>query len=82
MHATRVWSTGDAGEAAPRYIHGPAVDRFAAKIDKNGPVHPRLGARCWRWTAGQDGHGYGQFGLTHSVTVSAARFAFEKTRTS
>ena len=26
------------------------ADRFWAKVDKNGPVHPVLGTKCWIWT--------------------------------
>jgi hypothetical protein len=37
--------------------------RFWAKVDKNGPFHPILGTRCWRWTAARVGDGYGQFWL-------------------
>jgi hypothetical protein len=37
--------------------------RFWSKVDKNGPVpghRPELG-RCWLWTAGVSGNGYGAF---------------------
>jgi hypothetical protein len=26
------------------------ADRFWAKVDRNGPVHPDLGTACWMWT--------------------------------
>lgn len=35
--------------------------RFWAKVDKNGPIHPVLKTRCWLWTAGTNGNGYGLF---------------------
>lgn len=35
--------------------------RFWAKVDKNGPVHPVLGTRCWLWTAYRKPNGYGWF---------------------
>lgn len=38
-------------------------ERFWAKVDKNGPVHPRLGTRCWLWTAARSPRGYGKFGV-------------------
>lgn len=31
--------------------------RFWSHVDKNGPVHPLLGTRCWLWTANVVGHG-------------------------
>lgn len=42
------------------------IDRFWTKVDKNGPIHPTLGTRCWLWTAGLR-NGYGGFRFpTHS----------------
>jgi len=43
----------------------PELERFLAKVDKNGPVpehRPELGP-CWAWTAYRNALGYGQFGL-------------------
>lgn len=37
------------------------AERFWEKVDRAGPPHP-LG-QCWVWTAGCDGHGYGQIGF-------------------
>jgi hypothetical protein len=37
--------------------------RFWAKVNKNGPVHPRLKTRCWIWVAGVNKHGYGIFAV-------------------
>ena len=39
----------------------PIADRFWEKVNKNGPVHPRLKTKCWLWTASKS-NGYGQFG--------------------
>lgn len=37
------------------------VARFWAKVNKDGPVHPTLGTKCWLWTASLNAYGYGQF---------------------
>ncbi len=40
------------------------IERFWAKVDKNGPIpeyRPDLGP-CWIWTAARTKHGYGQIG--------------------
>lgn len=34
--------------------------RFWAKVDKDGPAHPKLGP-CWIWTRRLDSSGYGSF---------------------
>lgn len=39
------------------------IERFWTKVDKNGPVHPELGTRCWLWTAGKDKDGYGKVSI-------------------
>lgn len=56
------------------------IDRFWSKVNKDGPVHPRLGTRCWLWTACiQKTTGYGLFRtrregvqLTHRVSWEIA----------
>lgn len=35
------------------------VERFFSYIDKNGPIAPNLGTRCWIWTGCKDENGYG-----------------------
>lgn len=35
-------------------------ERFWMKVDKDGPVHPRLGTRCWIYR-GSTMNGYGKF---------------------
>ena len=34
-------------------------ERFWNKIDKNGPIHPVLGTRCWLWTGAHQTFGHG-----------------------
>ena len=38
-------------------------ERFWSKVDKNGPLHPVLGTRCWIWTAARSPRGYGKFSV-------------------
>lgn len=51
------------------------ADYFWKKVNKNGPVHPTLGTRCWLWTASTYTRGYGQFWTGNSFT-SAHRFSY------
>lgn len=37
----------------------PLSKTFWEKVDENGSIHPRLGTRCWLWTGGRSGDGYG-----------------------
>ena len=68
----------------------PVEPRFWSHVNKQGPLHPVLGTRCWLWTANRVGHAsknypainsrHGQF--TYSVNkrqhhVYAHRFAWE-----
>jgi len=55
------------------------IDRFLAKVDKNGPVHPVLKTRCHLWTASKFVQGYGQFrigGRVGGKLYRAHRVAF------
>lgn len=56
-------------------------ERFWAKVDRNGPIHPVLGTRCWLWTAGRYPNGYGSVVLPREEgrqrRALAHRFAFE-----
>lgn len=56
--------------------HAALEKRFWAKVDENGPYNERLGSRCHVWK-GARRRGYGRFGLTNKVTLSAHRFAWE-----
>jgi hypothetical protein len=56
------------------------VERFWAKVDKNGPTPeacPDLGP-CWLWTAGKTKEGYGHFNGGPGRTNEAHRFAYEE----
>lgn len=62
----------------PRKIT-PAPERFWAKVNKNGPL-PTEGTatgRCWLWTAGRQGAGYGAFHPAKGTIVLAHRYAYE-----
>jgi len=55
------------------------VDRFWAKVDKNGPVHPVLGTPCWIWTGARIRHGHGVLGGPgqYGRKVLVHRFSYE-----
>ena len=55
----------------------PIMERFWAKVDKNGPVHPTLGTRCHLWTGSIDRGGYGHFWGPQGKLVGPHRFAWE-----
>lgn len=48
--------------------------RFWAKVNKNGPVHPKLKTPCWLWV-GARSSGYGSFGFS-GRQWGAHRFAY------
>lgn len=51
------------------------VARFWAKVNKEGPVHPTLGTKCWLWTACLvDGYGY--FRVSKKMSY-AHKFSYE-----
>jgi len=59
-----------------------AVERFWAKVDKNGPVpghRPDLGP-CWIWLAGKTQAGYGRFTVSAGKRIMAYRFAYEQAK--
>lgn len=49
--------------------------RFFAKVNKDGPVHPVLGSRCWLWTGHKTALGYGRVGL-NKTTMPATHAAW------
>lgn len=53
------------------------VERFWSKVNKEGPVHPTLGTKCWEWTASLTRGGYGQFFPKKFVNRQAHRFSYE-----
>ena len=57
------------GVADPSYV--PKIvtlaERFWPKVDKYGPVHPRLRTRCWLWTGAKFvSSGYGLIGVPNT----------------
>jgi hypothetical protein len=49
-------------ELPPRptnFTRGTLAERFAAMVNKDGPLHPKLGTQCWLWTGGVHTRGYG-----------------------
>lgn len=43
------------------YVRRDPVVRFWVRVNKNGPVHPKLGTRCWLWSKlPADSHYYGK----------------------
>ena len=75
MHYMRWWKFGDVNYVRPSLT---PVERFWAKVDKNGPTveaRPDLGP-CWVWTGTPLLTGYGQFHVD-GKTVRAHRFAYE-----
>ena len=49
--------------------------RFWEKINKNGPVSPSDGSRCWLWTGATSDSGYGAF-RAHGRMVYVHRFSY------
>lgn len=56
----------------------PALLRFLAKIDHNGPQPSSFRHRgvCWQWTAGKTRQGYGGFHPVKGQTVLAHRYSY------
>jgi hypothetical protein len=57
-------------------LHSPPEHRFWAKVDKDGPIHPKLGTRCWLSTGVKDKGGYGYMRVRGSL-VSMHRYSWE-----
>lgn len=56
---------GEIGVPTGIYVRGarsPLPDRFWAKVNKDGPIHPTLGTECWIWTGCKTRFGHGQIG--------------------
>ena len=55
----------------------PLKQRFFEKVNKNGPVHPILGTRCWIWIGGKKNKlGYGTIYVRKGETDEAHRVAY------
>ncbi len=68
----RACSVECSNRAMPRGVAGPSyvptittlADRFWLKVNKRGPVHPRLRTRCWLWIGAKFvSSGYGLIGV-------------------
>lgn len=53
----------------------PLHERFWAKVNKEGPIHPTLKTRCWLWTGSVRGKGYGTISID-GVMQSAHRVSW------
>lgn len=61
----------------PESGYGRPEVRFWKYVNKDGPVHPRLGTPCWLWTGALlKGTGYGQFRNGRRV-LKAHRYSYE-----
>ena len=54
----------------------PREIRFWPKVNKDGPIHPKLKTRCWVWTAGVSRFGYGELAIGGGKKIRAHRFAW------
>ncbi len=54
------------------------LERFFEKVDREGPIHPVLGTRCWVWTgACRKGYGRISAGGQYGKLLDAHRFSLE-----
>ena len=67
-------------DSSGHFITSPIALRFWSKVDKNGPVHPTLGTRCWLWIACKLRGGYGQIDVDELKTRAAHRVSFMLSR--
>ena len=80
MHYQRKRIHGSVDYVKPPETATERAYRFWEKVNKRGSVpagRPELG-RCWEWTAGRNGSGYGQFSW-FGRDVQAHRVAYELT---
>lgn len=52
------------------------LERFWAKVDRFGPIHPFLGTECWLWRGSLTTAGYGQMS-TDGILCQAHRLSWE-----
>lgn len=67
VFCTRVCSARWWGDQKAALPVDAAAERFWSKVDKNGPVHPRLGTACWLWTGSHGDHGYGHIQIGRRI---------------
>jgi hypothetical protein len=53
-------------------VMGGDVVRFWRKVNRNGPIHPTLGTRCWLWKAYVKPNGYGEFRIDGKMDTRIA----------
>lgn len=58
------------------------IDRFWAKVAKNGPIHSQLGTACWVWMASKNQQGYGWFGVPKQVSSDGKAYTDKAHRVS
>lgn len=52
------------------------MNRFWAKVDRNGPLQPHMDTPCWVWTAARIAAGYGVIRIA-GKNIYAHRFSWE-----
>jgi hypothetical protein len=52
------------------------LERFWAKVNKNGPLHPDLQSRCWLWMGTKNHQGYGRI-YANGLNVSTHRLSWQ-----
>ena len=55
----------------------PVSVRFWEKVDKLGPIHKRLGSRCWLWVAHTHKKGHGMLSDWPGMPLYAHRVSWE-----
>lgn len=74
----RVLKRANTLRAGKFFTCGKAACRFFEKVDKNGPVMPRMTTPCWVWT-GATNSGYGVMKEPGTKTILRAHvFAFDQ----
>lgn len=54
----------------------PPELRFWKKVNKDGPIHPVLGTRCWIWFGNKMNRGYGRF-IHKGKVVQTHRYSWQ-----
>jgi hypothetical protein len=77
MTNEEIYETVCLGKARPTYTW-PFRWRFWANVNKDGPMHPALGTRCWMWTGTRFKKPGGEYGviLVNRKPVKAHRLSY------
>ncbi len=51
-------------------------ERFWPRVEKEGPIHPTLGTRCWLWCGAKGDDGYGLIRDENRKTTRVTRYAW------